>query len=609
MFVILGQITSAWKVEIMSDGNESVFDASDYEDRDIELDSGSEMSLDESENCGAFKDRSRSPTRRRSRSSTRSHASRDRSRSGRRSRSVDSDPSNKLRKWRQSSYDDKDHSWYPSYPALACRSPFEYFQEYFDDEFFQTCAECTNLYYKRKHRGNELNTTAAEIKNLFGVLLVMGCISYPRTHMYWRQKMQLLLISNVMSRDRFCLLREHIQIVPTDKAPSVNKTALWKVQPAIDAVRNACRKLKRIPSFYSVHEHMIRLTEKSHNNPCSKSKPIGLKNYIVTTGEGLIVNFEINCSKSPKLDRSIGEGPGVVLCLAQDIPRGSCIYFNKYFNTIPLLDRLSEMGLHGTGTIGANRVPNGKELNLSEKEGMKSGDIQQYVSGEVALVKWVDTRNKAVLIASNCTGGDNVKTVQKFNNKGKELIPVKAPQVVMNYNKNMGGVDILHQAFEYNKTVQRTKKWTVKVLSHLLDLAVANAWRQYRLDRQGQGQSSRKDKDLLWFRLDVADCLTNCPERERREEASDTADNALLTLGKYKQTAPPSVGKRYDGYDHLPIFDDSLQSPRACRLEQCNSRTKIICSKCDVYICLSRANNCFYAYHKKEVNDKYKTIK
>lgn len=168
----------------------------------------------------------------------------------------------------------------------------------------------------------------------------------------------------------------------------------------------------------------------------------------------------------------------------------------------------------------------------------------------------------------------------------------------------MGGVDILDQTIEYYRTFQKTRKWTVKVLIHLLDLAVANAWRQYKIDRQGSGLTSECVKDLLWFRLDVADSLTNCPERDRRESDPHVVDNVEpledQTPGRYRPPAPPSTGKRYDGYDHLPMFDNSIQSPRCCRFEGCNSRSKIVCTKCNVYLCLSRANNCFYTYHKNK---------
>ena len=181
--------------------------------------------------------------------------------------------------------------------------------------------------------------------------------------------------------------------------------------------------------------------------------------------------------------------------------------------------------------------------------------------------------------------------VPRWDKQRKEYVPVKAPQVVLIYNKHMDRVDVIDQTIEYYRTFQKTRKWTVKVLIHLLDLSVANAWRQYKIDQQS--------KDLLWFRLDLADTLLNCPEKDRQERESSDENEQILIPGRYKPPPSPSAGKRHDGYDHLPLFDDKIQTPRCCRMENCKSRSKIYCTKCKVYLCLSRASNCFYTYHKK----------
>lgn len=92
----------------------------------------------------------------------------------------------RYRNWRIRPFEDKDHSGYAPRPIATSVTPLEYFKTYFDDKFFENAAICTNIYYLTK-TGKVINTTAAEFKRFFGVLLVMGCVSYPRIHMYWRQ--------------------------------------------------------------------------------------------------------------------------------------------------------------------------------------------------------------------------------------------------------------------------------------------------------------------------------------------------------------------------------------------------------------------------------------
>lgn len=106
-----------------------------------------------------------------------------------------------------------------------------------------------------------------------------------------------------------------------------------------------------------------------------------------------------------------------------------------------------------------------------------------------------------------------------------------------------------------------------------------------------------KIQDLLSFRFEMGETLLNTPSRERHE-SSPEVEPQEQPLVRYRPANDPSVGKRYDGFDHFPIFDD-IKAPRTCRLEKCKSRSKLRCRKCDVYLCLNRDKDCFYIYHNK----------
>jgi hypothetical protein len=99
------------------------------------------------------------------------------------------------RLWKQVSFNQKGHD-YPQRQPCAVRSPLLYFQDYFDTDFFEQCARCTNNYYMRKN-GRILNTNTVEIKKLIGIHLIMGCIPYPRLYMYWRDDLRLEKVANV----------------------------------------------------------------------------------------------------------------------------------------------------------------------------------------------------------------------------------------------------------------------------------------------------------------------------------------------------------------------------------------------------------------------------
>ncbi|KAF9417157.1 hypothetical protein HW555_005668 [Spodoptera exigua] len=138
--------------------------------------------------------------------------------------------------------------------------------------------------------GQELKTTKAEIAKVFGVHILMGCLPYPRMPMYWRANMRIGLIADKIVCDRFITLRNALHVVDHDQ-PTETETSnlLWKVRPIIKRVRDTCNRLERVPSYYSVDEQMISLRQVVKNKP----RPVGFKNFVLTTSEGLMLDFEI----------------------------------------------------------------------------------------------------------------------------------------------------------------------------------------------------------------------------------------------------------------------------------------------------------------------------
>uniref|UniRef100_A0A0K8U4J7 PiggyBac transposable element-derived protein 3 n=1 Tax=Bactrocera latifrons TaxID=174628 RepID=A0A0K8U4J7_BACLA len=193
----------------------------------------------------------------------------------------------------------------------------EYFQKYFPEDHFQNAAFFTNKYHLSQH-GCLLNATAADIKNLYGLHIIMGCLAYPRVRMYWSEGFGLAQIKNAMTRDKFFTLRNSLHFVDTLQPP-VNK--LFKIQPVINCVRSRCEALATEITDYSIDEQMIPFTGRTFS------------------------------------DTGLGVGPSTVIRLTKHLPKGSFLYFDRYFTTIPLLEKLLELGYKATGTIALNRLP------------------------------------------------------------------------------------------------------------------------------------------------------------------------------------------------------------------------------------------------------------
>lgn len=72
----------------------------------------------------------------------------------------------------------------------------------------------------------------------------------------------------------------------------------------------------------------------------------------------------------------------------------------------------------------------------------------------------------------------------------------------------MGGVDVLEKVIEYYRAFIKTRKWTLNVIIHFLDLTLLNASRLYRNDFIANNIPQNKIMDLLNFRLEIAKGFT-----------------------------------------------------------------------------------------------------
>lgn len=125
-----------------------------------------------------------------------------------------------------------------------------------------------------------------------------------------------------------------------------------------------------------------------------------------------------------------------------------------------------------------NRIP--KALMEADKDMKKRGRGSYLVAvqGNMAITKWYD--NKPVLMLSTHDGAHPEHTVMRWSKQEKKYLNVIQPNVVKSYNFKMGGVDMADRMLSFCASRNRTKKWTIRVMLHLLDIAVTNGWIQYK---------------------------------------------------------------------------------------------------------------------------------
>lgn len=517
----------------------------------------------------------------------------------------DSEPSTSMSKsapWRHAKFD----SSLPAVPDSPETNPDsrtnwnapDYFKQYFSEEMYRTLHEMTEAGYHQR-KGALINTSAAEMKHFMGATFLMSCLGYPQIRLYWARQTRVAAIADVMTRDRFFLLRKNIKVVNDLAISDEDKKAdrLWRLRPFIDMIRTACLQLPRSPSA-SIDEQIIPFTGRTTLKQYvpGKPHPTGLKNFVLSSPSGMVLDFEIYQGKSALSTNTseLGVGACAVLRLSKSMPRGSALFFDRYFTTAPLIRHLSSQGLRATGTIMKNRVPKDSKL-LDDKALVKKGRGSfcqtVNVADGICLVKWVD--NKPITFASSHIGEDPVGECQRWCKRERVYKDVPRPAVVEQYNKNMGGVDLCDRMVSLYPSKARTTRWTVRAFSFLADVAVVNAWLQYKDDCERLGVARKNTLSQLDFKLLIAHHLLRAESKESNE---DDDDEPPMKRPANKTTPLPTVPFRTAGARHMPEIAQQKSASR-CRNPGCSERTKFRCTHCDIFLCITSSRNCFKQFH------------
>ena len=90
--------------------------------------------------------------------------------------------------------------------------------------------------------------------------------------------------------------------------------------------------------------------------------------------------------QTPKFNLGLGED--LVLQLTKDLERWFCaVYFDNFFNSPKLIEKLFQKDIYGIGTVQGNRKHMPKMINDKQ---MKRGDCKFLFSGNTMACKWMD---------------------------------------------------------------------------------------------------------------------------------------------------------------------------------------------------------------------------
>ncbi|XP_049779565.1 piggyBac transposable element-derived protein 4-like [Schistocerca cancellata] len=331
------------------------------------------------------------------------------------------------------------------------------------------------------------------MKALLGVLVVMGKHVLPSFRFYWSVDADFGVprISKVMSLKRFLKIRRNLHINYNENMPERGNRDFDKLYKFFNPSR-----------YLFVDEYMGGFKGRS-----------SLKQYIPlkTVTHGFKV-WALSCAVT-----------GVLL--AFEVYEGYTIVPKSTFTC-----------LFACGTMQTNRKFYPKHI-LCKDTDLQMGEIDFAAAGEVTVCKWKDRGKKCVVIGSNM---HNLRacTVVRRRKKSVEKEEIPCILCIHEYNKYMGGVNLLDLLMScYSISWKSRKRW-MKPFYFVIDSAIVNAYIIYKTTMQ---LSTCREKPMthLRFRRSLADELigsycSRVQKGRRPNVVSDVVAEGVLSAAQRK---------------------------------------------------------------------------
>jgi len=171
--------------------------------------------------------------------------------------------------------------------------------------------------------------------------------------------------------------------------------------------------------------------------------------------------------------------------------------------------------------------------------------------------------------------------------QGFKIVHTSYTPIIEEYNKFMGGIDLLDSLTSLYKQKMKSRRWYMRIFWHTLMVSAVNSWLWYR--RHCALLQENKPMSLYTFITNIASGLVEVKAKIGRPLGNTPPNNKRALAVKR-----PADDVRKDGESHLPDWSSKRQR---CKMNNCDSLSYIYCLKCGVHLCLNKDRNCFLEFH------------
>ncbi|CAI9556655.1 unnamed protein product [Staurois parvus] len=262
--------------------------------------------------------------------------------------------------------------------------------------------------------------------------------------------------------------------------------------------------------------------------------------------------------------------------------QGYCVILDNYYTSPELYEVLLQHKTDAYGTVRANW----RNLHpCFAKNKLKSGELVAWQKSKMIALRWRDKKDVCLMSTDH-----NVFIVMAQTKGGKNI---QKPQVVIDYNSTMGGVDRADQAMTFYPAMRKQqRKYYKKIFWHLLEQCLWNAYIMFC-----------KNSDNLVVQVDFiwkAAEFIFLKHQTHSVSVGRSGQHAVGVVNPERLT-----GRHF--MDHIPPTPKKAAPTRMCVV--CCSRRdesgkkickemRFHCPDCDARLC---AVPCFKIYHTRDV--------
>lgn len=490
----------------------------------------------------------------------------------------------------------------PNLPTIidVDSKPIEFFDLFFNDDILSLICNETNLFaHKRQNQvlsphariKKWKDVTLVDMKAFLGLVINMGLMPLPSIESYFTTEWvgRIPFFREVFNKDEFLNIFWNLHFNHV-REENVQVPKHFQIDPILTHMKKMSRLFYTPTECVSVDESTISFKGRVSFRVYNPMKPtkFGMKVFVISDSKnGYLYDFipyfgggsiisNSNLLKTTQIVKTLTES--VVLKDPVNPTNGLHVFTDRYYTSPELAEELLKLGCFLTGTVMTNRTGMPPGLKAKGKK-MKKGDLLAQRKGPSLVVSWKDKRPVHMLSTfSKGSRRDMTDVPCRWPNKP----PTKKPNVVINYIKNMGGVDRSDHFISSYQFMRRTKKWYRKLFFWLFEVGLINA---YLLYKQVQTTANEKPLSHRQFRMSlvkalVAEKVATRPQARKR--------------GRQAQ-GPPE--ERLDGKPHF-------MSRREKGSRQCVVCTKNGLRRETIYYCKTctaqpplHPDSCFERYH------------